>query len=140
MFADPDGRLVGLYKRADGPEQKPSAGEGAAIDWFEVLGSDGDRTWAFYSELFGWKANGSGPYWLVDTGGGRGINGGVGAGGGSKWATVYAHVPDVEKTFARAEQLGGKREYGPNQIDDHMRTGAIRDPAGNVVGIYEHKH
>jgi uncharacterized protein len=142
MFSDPDGLLVGLVQSAPAGQPQegpgPSPGNGAAIDWFEVLGSDGDRTRAFYTELFGWTLSGSGPYSFVDTGAGRGIGGGVGAGNGSRWATIYAHVADVERTLARAQELGGAREYGPNQVDDHMRTGAIRDPAGNVVGIYEH--
>jgi hypothetical protein len=25
-------------------------------------------------------------------------------------------------------------------VDDHMRTAAIRDPAGSVIGLYEHNH
>src|SRR5947207_2781087 len=109
MFSDPDGSLVGLYKPAPGSLRAPSAGDGAAIDWFEVLGADAKQTWTFYSELFGWQAAGAGPYWLVDTGAKRGINGGVGGGSASKWATVYAHVPNVDTVLARAEQLGGKR-------------------------------
>jgi uncharacterized protein len=140
MFNDPDSRLVGLVKQGANLSLTPSSGERPAVDWFEVLGSNGERTWEFYSQLFGWTANGNGPYWLVDTGAGRGIAGGVGGGGGSRWATIYAHVPDIDQALARAEQLGGKREYGPNQVDDHMRSGAIRDPAGNIVGVYEHKH
>src|SRR5262249_32497256 len=113
MFNDPDGLLVGLFKPEPGFPPPASPGDGVAVDWFEVLGSDADRSWKFYSELFGWTSGGGPPYRLVDTGAGHGINGGVGAGSGSKWATFYAHVPDVEATLARAEQLGGKREYGP---------------------------
>jgi uncharacterized protein len=144
MFDDPDGLLVGLVGREEpqeGVPQGPSAGDGAAVDWFEVLGSDAARTQAFYTELFGWKLNDSGfpGYALVDTdAGGRGIQGGVGAGGDSRWATVYASVPDVERALARAEQLGVARVYGPNQVDDHTETGAFRDPAGNVFGVYHH--
>jgi predicted enzyme related to lactoylglutathione lyase len=51
---------------------------------------------------------------------------------------VYASVPDVEAVLARAVELGGAREYGPNPVDDHMQTGALRDPAGNVFGVYHH--
>jgi uncharacterized protein len=144
MFTDPDGLLVGLVKAEPPPEgapQGPSAGDGAAVDWFEVLGSDAARTQAFYTEVFGWKVNDSGfpGYALVDTdAGGRGIQGGVGAGGGSRWATVYATVPDVERALVRAGQLGGTRLYGPNDVDDHTQTGAFRDPAGNVFGVYHH--
>jgi uncharacterized protein len=143
MFSDPDGLLIGLVKSAapqEGAPPGPSSGEGAAVDWFEVLGSDAERTQAFYTELFGWTVNPGGPgYGLVDTGAGRGIQGGLGSGQGASWATVYASVPDAEAALARAEQLGGTRIYGPNAVDDHMQTGAFRDPAGNVFGVYHHE-
>jgi predicted enzyme related to lactoylglutathione lyase len=139
MFNDPDGALVGVCQPAPMFERKPSLGNAPGVDWFEVLGSDADRTCAFYADLFGWKLEGSGPYRFVDTQSARrGIGGGIGGGGSARWATFYAKVPSVEVTLARAEQIGGKREYGPNQIDDHMRSGALRDPGGNVIGVYEH--
>ena len=145
MFTDPDGLLVGLVKRQEPQEgalggRGPSAGDGAPVDWFEVLGSDAERTQRFYGELFGWKLNASGfpGYALVDTdAGGRGIRGGVGAGGEQRWATVYANVPDVERALARAEQLGGTRVYGPQPVTEQTATGAFRDPAGNVFGVYQ---
>jgi predicted enzyme related to lactoylglutathione lyase len=146
MFDDPDGLLVGMVKADQPPEgapQGPSAGDGAPVDWFEVLGSDAARTQAFYTELFGWKLNDSGfpGYRLVDTdAGGRGIQGGLGAGGDSRWATVYANVADIDAALARAERLGATRLYGPDAVDDHTRTAAIRDPAGNVFGVYQHRH
>jgi predicted enzyme related to lactoylglutathione lyase len=144
MFDDPDGLLVGLVKGEEpqeGVPQGPSDGDGAPVDWFEVLGADAARTQTFYTELFGWKLNDSGfpAYGLVDTdAGGRGIGGGLGAGGDNRWATVYASVPDVEQTLAAAERLGATRVYGPDAVDDHMQTGAFRDPAGNVFGVYHH--
>jgi uncharacterized protein len=144
MFDDPDGLLVGLVKGEEpqeGVPQGPSDGDGAPVDWFEVLGADAARTQRFYTELFGWKLNDSGfpAYGLVDTdAGGRGIQGGLGAGGDHRWATVYASVADVEQTLAQAERLGATRVYGPDAVDDHMQTGAFRDPAGNVFGVYHH--
>jgi predicted enzyme related to lactoylglutathione lyase len=90
--------------------------------------------------MFGWTVNPDDEaYGLVDTGAGRGIQGGLGSGSEARWATVYASVPDVEATLARAEQLGGARVYGPIAVDDHMQAGAVRDPAGNVLGIYHHQ-
>jgi uncharacterized protein len=135
MFDDPDGVLVGLVGRSAGIVQEPSAGDGAAVDWFEVLGADAQRSQAFYRELFGWTV-GQGAYGQVDAGGG--IRGAIGAGGEDRWATVYASVDDVEAVLARAEALGGRRVYGPNPVDDHTETGAFRDPAGNVFGVYHH--
>jgi predicted enzyme related to lactoylglutathione lyase len=111
----------------------PSEGDGAAVDWFEVLGADAGRSQAFYAELFDWEVPG-GAYGQVVAG----IGGGIGAGGETRWATVYARVDDVEATLARAGSLGGTREYGPKPVDDHTETGAFRDPAGNLVGVYHH--
>ena len=82
------------------------------------------------------------------------IQGGLGGGEEARWATVYVSVADVDQTLSRAEKLGGSRIsdpglsalksaaraaiYGPSSVDDHMETGAFRDPAGNVFGIYHH--
>lgn len=140
MFDDPDGLLVGLTRAgatADAVNRPPSAGGGAAVDWFEVLGADAARSQAFYAELFGWTVP-EGAYGLVGPGAANGIGGGIGAGGEAHWVTVYASVADVEATLARAESLGATRVYGPNQVDDHTETGAFRDPAGNVFGVYRH--
>ena len=142
MFNDPDGLLVGLVKSAGDPAEggamAPSPGDGAPVDWFEVLGRDAPRTQQFYSDLFGWTVKeGLEGYGLTDTGAGRGIQGGLGA-SQAQWATIYASVPDVEATLAQAEELGGSRVYGPMAVDDHMQTGAFRDPAGNIFGVYHH--
>jgi predicted enzyme related to lactoylglutathione lyase len=142
MFDDPDGLLIGLMK----PVAAATSGMGpptdaGAVDWFEVLGSDAARTQAFYRELFGWQVPGDAApgYGLVDTGADHGISGGLGASQeGMRWATVYANVDDVEACLAHAEGIGGERVYGPIEVDDHMRTGALRDPAGNVFGVYHH--
>jgi predicted enzyme related to lactoylglutathione lyase len=126
----------------------PSAGTGAPVDWFEVQGADPDRSQRFYAEIFGWQAadsdgdsgqvNPAPEYRMIDTCSDRGIRGGIGPGRQGPWATVYARVPDVEAALARAVELGGTREYGPVAVDDHMQTGAVRDPAGNVFGVYSH--
>jgi predicted enzyme related to lactoylglutathione lyase len=136
MFADPDGPLVGLLRggaSGAGAIPGPSEGDGAPVDWFEVLGADAARSQRFYAELFGWEVP-EGAYAQVVAG----IGGGIGAGGEARWATVYAAVADVEATLAKAESLGATRVYGPNPVDDHTETGAFRDPAGNVFGVYHH--
>jgi uncharacterized protein len=141
MFTDPDGLLVGLVKSADPAQAQdqpgPSPGSGEPVDWFEVLGSDAEHTQRFYADLFGWTVDTTGfpGYGMTDTRAGRGIQGGLGA-GEQRWATIYASVADVEQTLAKAESLGGSRAYGPMAVDDRMQTGAFRDPAGNMFGVY----
>jgi predicted enzyme related to lactoylglutathione lyase len=158
MFHDPDGLLVGLVQAPAEPSQEnepaPSAGPGEPVSWFEVMGSDPARTQQFYADLFGWTVDHSGipGYAVVDTGTHRGIQGGLGGGEQARWATVYARVADVDQTLSRAEKLGGSRISDPGvpalksaaraarygSAGDHMKTGAFRDPAGNVFGIYHY--
>ena len=109
------------------------------------------RTQQFYADLFGWTVESSGipGYAVVDTGTGRGIQGGLGGGVDARWAIVYAGVPDVDLTLSRAEKLGGSRILDPGLTElktaaraalygsaDDMRTGEFRDPAGNVFGVF----
>lgn len=116
------------------------------------MGSDAARTQRFYADLFGWTVDSSGfpGYAVVGTGTGRGIQGGIGGGQESRWATIYAKVDNVDKTLSRAEKLGGSRVTDPGvpalksaaraalygSVDDPMKTAAFRDPAGNVFGIF----
>jgi uncharacterized protein len=145
-FEDLDGLVIGLVLGPGDPGTAgqaglpgPSAGAGIPVDWFEVLGSDAGGSQRFYAEIFGWQAEAAGPgYGMIDTGTAKGIRGGIGGGQPGIWATVYARVPDVEAVLAKAETLGGSRELGPVAVDDHMQTGALRDPAGNIFGVYSH--
>jgi uncharacterized protein len=138
MFNDPDGLLIGLIKPMPGGVL-PSTGDGEPVDWFEVIGPDAGRTRSFYRELFGWNVDDSPGYAMVDTGAGRGAAGGLG--GVSEhddtWATVYARVDDVESYLSKAEELGGRRVYGPRDVGESTTTGAFRDPVGNVFGLYQ---
>lgn len=149
IFEDVDGLAVGLVLgRAETaldqpqpvPDSEPADSAGAApVDWFELLGSDARRSQQFYAEIFGWQitAADSG-YGMVDTRTGRGIRGSIGAGEPGPWAIIYASVADVAAVLARAAELGGSRVHGPVAVDDHTEVGALRDPAGNIVGVYHH--
>jgi len=158
MFSDPDGLLVGLARAPAEPSQgagaAPSAGSGAPVTWFEVMGSDAARTQRFYADLFGWTVDGSAfpGYAMVDTGTGRGIRGGLGGGERSRWATIYARVADVDEALSRVGKLGGSGITDPGvpalkaaaraalygSADDHMKTAAFRDPSGNAFGIFHY--
>ena len=148
IFEDLDSLAVGVVLAPARTAASPQPGAGgetqgsggsAPVDWFEVLGTDAKRSQQFYAEIFGWQLTvaGSG-YGMVDTGTGRGIHGSIGAGEPGPWVTVYASVPDVAAVLTSATELGGSRVHGPVTVDDHMQTGALRDPAGNIVGVYHH--
>jgi uncharacterized protein len=149
LFEDFDGLLVGLVLGADesglltaAQTEIRAVGQpcGSAVDWFEVLGTDAARSQRFYAEVFGWQVSTAvgGGYGTVDTGTSRGIRGGIGAGQPGPWVAVYCSVADVAATLDAAEQLGGARLHDPVAGADRLESGALRDPAGNVVGVYQH--
>jgi len=147
-FADLDGLPVGLVKAPS--VSGPSAGTGEAVDWFEVMGSDAERTQKFYTDLFGWKIDRSFPgYGVADTGAGRGLMGGVGGGADVQWVVVYAGVSDVDGKLRRAEELGASPAPAPGLLElkraartalygsaDDVTMAVFRDPAGNTFGVY----
>ncbi len=110
----------------------------APVVHFEVIGKDADRLQRFYSELFGWKINADNPmrYGLVEKVE-PGIAGGIGAGpdGYDGHVTFYAGVGDVEAALARAEELGGTRMMGPDEVQPGVVIGLFRDPEGHVIGV-----
>jgi len=98
---------------------------GQPVVHFEVVGSDGDKLKAYYSDLFGWEfEDAAGPmnYGVVQregntNAGGIGIGGGVGGvEGDTGHVTFYVEVPDIDAALAKAESLGGKRLMGPDEV------------------------
>ena len=117
---------------------------GRPVVHFEVIGTDGKKLQAYYSELFDWEldADNEMGYGVVAREGntspeGVGIGGGV-AGGPPGYAghvTFYVEVPDVEESLAKAESLGGKRIMGPDQVMEGLEIGQFADPEGHVIGL-----
>jgi uncharacterized protein len=115
---------------------------GQPVVHFEVMGSDADKLWSFYSGLFDWKINSDNPmnYGIVDREGnvnadGVGIGGGIGAYSGGGHLTFYVEVPDVEAALVKAESLGGTRLSGPMKVTEEVELGHFNDPEGHMVGV-----
>jgi predicted enzyme related to lactoylglutathione lyase len=119
---------------------------GQPVVHFEVIGKDGERLQSYYAELFGWQIDANNPmsYGMVPRDGntnseGAGIGGGVAGGpeGYEGHVTFYVEVPDVEAALARAEELGGTRVMGPDQVGEGLVIGQFADPEGHVIGVVE---
>ncbi len=117
---------------------------GQPVVHFEVIGRDGAALQSYYGALFGWEIDADNPmrYGTVQRDGtttadGAGIGGGVGQGpeGHPGHVTFYVEVPDVEASLARAEQLGGTRTMGPDEVMPGLVIGLFADPEGHVVGV-----
>ncbi len=49
--------------------------------------------------------------------------------------TFYVEVPDVEAALEKAEELGGSRMMGPDEVMEGLVIGLFSDPEGHVVGV-----
>src|SRR5919206_3755603 len=125
----------------DAERKEPTMGR--PVVHFEILGRDGAALQRFYSELFDWNIDANNPmqYGIVAReenvdSEGIGIGGGVGGAPGDYpgHVTVYVEVPDVEAALAQAEQLGGRRMMGPDQVMEGLEIGLFEDPEGHVIG------
>jgi predicted enzyme related to lactoylglutathione lyase len=117
---------------------------GQPVVHFEIIGTDGAKTQAFYSELFGWEMNSDNPmnYGVIardsaSTDDGIGIGGGVAGGpeGYGGHVTFYVQVDDVEAGMAKAESLGATRVFGPEEIMPGLVIGQFTDLDGHMVGL-----
>jgi predicted enzyme related to lactoylglutathione lyase len=107
------------------------------VIWYEVVGKDGKKLQAFYSELFGWqyKQAPSMVYGMTDPEA-TGIGGGVGEFPGSNWSTFYVGVNDVSQALAHAKRLGGKELVPVTKLPD-VTIAVFADPEGHPVGLVE---
>jgi uncharacterized protein len=122
---------------------------GNAIIHFEILGADAERTATYYEQLFGWNAkplpfDNPTDYRTIEredvtNAEGVGIGGGLGAApeGYAGHVTFYVEVPDVAASLEQAEQLGGQRVMGPDQVPGGPLIAQFTDPDGHVVGLVQ---
>jgi uncharacterized protein len=119
---------------------------GQPVVHFEIIGTDGEKLQRYYGELFGWQIDSNNPvnYGVVQREGntnpdGAGIGGGVAAGpeGYAGHVTFYVEVSDAEAALARAEELGGTRVMGPDQVMEGLVIGQFADPEGHVIGVVQ---
>ncbi|CAN5491611.1 VOC family protein [soil metagenome] len=120
---------------------------GQPVVHFEVIGKDGEKLQSYYSELFGWEIDTDNPmnYGTIQRDGntnaeGAGIGGGIGKApdGHSGHVTFYVEVPDVEAGLAKAEELGGTRVFGPDEVPGTaIVLGHFKDPEEHLIGLVQ---
>jgi len=120
---------------------------GQPVVHFEIIGKDGEKLRSYYSDLFGWEIDADNPmqYGTIQRDGnttsdGVGMGGGVAGGPGDYegHVTFYVEVPDVEAALAKADELGGSRIMGPDEVPGMgIVLGHLKDPEGHVIGVIE---
>ena len=113
---------------------------GKPVVHFEIGCRDKGRTGDFYSQLFGWQFQESGPAALmIDTQGGGGINGHVTSLGHEphNYVTVYVQVDNLEASLESVNALGGKTVVPPVKIPGQGSFAWFADPDGNIIGLWK---
>jgi predicted enzyme related to lactoylglutathione lyase len=116
---------------------------------FEIPYDDGDRARRFYEEAFGWQLQ-SMPgmdYTLVSTGptGDQGatepgyVNGGMMSRSDSPSPApiLVVDVDSIDAALETVGSLGGETLRGKEPVGDMGYAAYVRDPEGNVVGLWE---
>ncbi|MGY1681601.1 VOC family protein [Geodermatophilus sp. SYSU D01176] len=116
---------------------------------FEIPVDDGERARSFYKEAFGWQLQEMPgmDYTLVVTGpsGDQGptepgfVNGGMLARStaAAPGPVVVVDVESIDVALERVSDLGGSTVLGKQPVGDMGFTAYVRDPEGNVVGLWE---
>jgi predicted enzyme related to lactoylglutathione lyase len=107
---------------------------------FEVAAVDDGPLVAFYRELFGWELRASPreDYTMIDTRGGRGINGGIGRSPtGSPWSTFYVETEDPQASLDHANALGGTTVIPVTNLGGAVTVALFSDPDGLLIGLVQ---
>jgi predicted enzyme related to lactoylglutathione lyase len=114
---------------------------------FEIHADEPERAVAFYQKLFGWQFTaweGPMPYWIIKTGEGPGIDGGLLPRKGSVTpdAPMIAYVCTIEVTaledqLAKVLSLGGAIALPKQPIPGVGWLAYAKDTEGNVFGLMQ---
>jgi predicted enzyme related to lactoylglutathione lyase len=102
---------------------------------FEIYGETPETLISFYEQVFAWKFERWGPveYWIIKTGDGPGIDGGLGKERNPGVNTI--DVPDVDAYLAKIQAAGGTVVVPKTTMPCVGYLAYFKDPQGNVFGI-----
>ena len=108
---------------------------------FELPADDPSRAIRFYEQAFGWsfeKWGGEIPYWMIKTGDGPGIDGGLGPRQpGTVGANTVLGVESVDDTVERILAAGGTIVMPKQAVPTVGWTVYAKDTEGSVFGLMQ---
>ncbi|MDM7911829.1 MAG: VOC family protein [Methanotrichaceae archaeon] len=108
---------------------------------FDISADQPERAVKFYTEVFGWKIQkweGPMDYWLIYTGEGPGIDGGLSKRMSPSDTTINTiGVPSIDEYTAKIEKSGGKVVMPKTAIAGIGWFASCKDTEGNTFGIME---
>jgi predicted enzyme related to lactoylglutathione lyase len=114
---------------------------------FEIHAGDPERAVAFYTAVFGWKFErwGEIPYWVISTGDGDGIDGGLVPRVGpapEESAPVHGFVntidvADLDRALDAVIEAGGSLALPKNPVPGVGWLAYVKDTEGNIFGMLQ---
>ena len=145
IIADPQGAIFGAYQPGNMIPGHDGARRVGEFSWHELMTTDWEAAWRFYSELFGWEDAGRmemGPMGTYQMHGRAGVPLGgimncppdVPVG----WI-YYVRVADLDAACAETRTRGGEIVNEPMEVPGGDRIAHCRDPQGAFFAMHEPK-
>ncbi len=115
---------------------------GQPVVHWELWSRDPHKVADFYAKAFDWNISHltEMKYWLVDTGGEGGINGGVLKPQEGKWpgnTAFYISVDELEPFRKKIQDAGGKILIERQEVPNVGEFCLFSDPDGRALGIWK---
>jgi predicted enzyme related to lactoylglutathione lyase len=144
VLADPQGAVFAAFT-PETPMPMDMKAKPGEFCWHELITTDTEAGFRFYSELFGWEKTDSmdmGPSGTYQMFGWTGVSqGGVYRKPAEMQAPPswmhYTEVPDVRKVTPKIKELGGLVIMGPHQIPGGGWITIAIDPQGAAFALHE---
>lgn len=142
VVADPQRATLGLVEGLKPRQQQPAEpGKPGRVGWHELLAADGEKSLAFYSELFGWQKEDAqtGPtdaYQLFSAGGQTmgGMRTKHPTEPGPFWL-YYFNVGDIDAAVELVKTGGGQILEDPQELLDGSWIARCTDPQGATFAL-----
>jgi len=143
IIADPQGAVFSAYQpEGDTPGHDDLAGMGE-FSWNELMTSDWEAAWAFYSELFGWKESHAmdmgemGMYQMFNRGA-HDLGGMFNKPPEVPWSSwiFYVKVEDAAAAVTSIKAMGGTVMNGPMEVPGGDIVAQCMDPQGAAFAVH----
>ena len=103
------------------------------------MAEDPERAAKFYGDVFGWnirKWEGPHDYWLLATGEGPGISGGMTKSKGKALSIVNIQVDDVDEAVAKVLAAGGELALAKEKVPGVGYIAYCKDTEGILISLF----
>lgn len=143
VLADPQGASFCVFRPAEAMTAHDVSKEGEFC-WNELLTTDQEAAFRFYSQLFGWQIlermdmGPMGTYLVFGVGDRRlgGMMAPKGQGMPPMWI-FYTETSDLDSALQRAGKKGARVMTGPMEVPGGGRIAVLQDPQGAVFALHQ---